>query len=244
LYRFNGKVAVVTGGAHGIGDAIVQRLSAEGAQVVIADVNRAAGEALASSTGALFAEADVASHDAVSRLVEWTTQQYGRLDIVVSNAAVFHSGLVEKMSPAKWNEVLAVNRSATYHLAHFAAPYLRAQPGASIVIMSSVQGFVGFKKYSAYAASKGGLIGLMRQLATELAPEVRVNSISPGTIQSHPETPLKPATERKWARRHLLRRIGQPIEVANDVVFLASSEASFITGHNLVVDGGLTAVGE
>ena len=244
MNRFKGKVAIVTGGAHGIGAAIVQRFCEEGAHVVIADVNRAGGAALARSTGATFAEVDVANHDAVGRLVELAASQYGHLDVVVSNAAIFHSRLVEKMAPERWNEVLAVNLSATYHLAHFAAPYLRAQPGASIVIISSVQGFVGFKRYSAYAAAKGGLIGLMRQLACELAPGVRVNAISPGTIQSHPETPLKPATEKKWARQHLLRRVGQPVEVANAVVFLASEEASFITGHNLVVDGGLTATGE
>jgi NAD(P)-dependent dehydrogenase (short-subunit alcohol dehydrogenase family) len=244
LNRLKGKVAIVTGGAHGIGAAITRRFSEEGARVVVVDVKRAEGEALAKSLRATFAEVDVADHAAVGRIVEWVVNQHGQLDIVVSNAAVFHAGRVEDMPRDKWQQVLDVNLSPAYHLAHFAAPHLRKQPGAAMVLISSVQALVGFKTYAAYAASKGGLIALTHQLAAELAPDVRVNAISPGTIQSYPESPLKPSTEKRWAAKHLLRRVGQPLEVANAALFLASDEASFITGHNLVVDGGLTVKGE
>ena len=244
MNRLKDKVAIVTGGAHGIGAAITRRFCEEGAHVVIADVNRTDGETLARSAGALFVTVDVSDHDAVGALVGRVVRRHGRLDTVVSNAAIFHAGRAEDISPAAWHAVMDVNLAPTYHLAHFAAPHLRQQPGASLLITASVQGMVGFKAYAAYAAAKGGLLALMRQLAVDLAPQVRVNAISPGTINSHPEQPLDPDIERTWAARHLLARIGLPVEVANAVVFLASDEASFITGHNLVVDGGLTARGE
>lgn len=242
--RLKNKVAIVTGGAHGIGAATVRRFREEGAQVIIADLNRSAGEVLSAVTGATYLPVDVSDHAAVGRLVDDTVRQYGGLDIIVSSAAVFHAGPIDEMTPATWNEVMAVNLGAAYHLAHFATPHLRQRPGASIVLISSVQGMIGFKTFAAYAASKGGLIGLMHQLASELAPGVRVNTICPGTIQTYPETPLDPDTERLWADRHLLRRVGLPIEVANAALFLASDEASFITGHNLVVDGGMTVMGD
>lgn len=243
MNRLINKVAIVTGGAHGIGAATVRRFCEEGARVIIADVNRAAGEALAAATGAAFVPVDVSDHASVGDLVEFAVRHYGGLDTIVSNAAVFNAAPIEGMTPDIWNHVIAVNLTATYHLAHFAAPHLRMRAGASMVLISSVQGMLGFKTFAAYAASKGGLIGLMRQLATELAPAVRVNSISPGTIQSNPQTPLDTATEKEWAMKHLVQRIGLPHEVANAALFLASDEASFITGHNLVVDGGYTAKG-
>ena len=234
----------MTGGAHGIGAAIAQRFIAENARVVIADVNETAGNALALSIGAEFMTVNVADHDAVGRLVAWVCNRYGRLDTVVSNAASSLTARVEDMSPAIWNEVIAVNLNAAYHLAHFAAPHLRRQRGASILLISSVHAQLGFNTYSAYAATKGGLLGLMHQLAAELAPEVRVNAISPGTIDSYPESPLDAEAVRKREVKILLRRVGQPVEIANAALFLASDEASFITSTNLVVDGGMTAKGD
>jgi NAD(P)-dependent dehydrogenase (short-subunit alcohol dehydrogenase family) len=244
LERLKDKVAIVTGGAQGIGAALARRFQEEGARVVIADLNRPGGEALAQSIGATFVEADVADHDAVGRMVSDVARQYGRLDTIVSNAAIFNAGTAEEMLPVDWRRVMDVNLAPAYHLAHFAAPHLRKQAGASIVILASVQGMVGFRAFAAYAAAKGGLIALTRQLAVDLAPQVRVNAISPGTILSRPESRADPAIEQVWAARHLLGRAGMPVEVANAALFLASDEASFITGHNLVVDGGLTARGE
>ena len=243
MNRLKGKVAIVTGGAQGIGAVIVQRFREEGAYVVLVDRQRDGGEVTARSTGATFIELDVSDHAAMGRLVGWVVDRFGGVDTVVSNAAIFHHGPVEALTAEAWQEVMAVNLMPAYSLAHFAAPHLRTRPGASIVIISSVQAMVGFHGYPAYAAAKGGLLSLMRQLAVDLAPQVRVNAISPGTIRSHPEA-LEPAHEQEWAARHLLQRLGEPVEVANAAVFLASDEASFITGHNLVVDGGLTALGK
>ncbi len=243
MNRLKGKVAIVTGGAQGIGAAVVRRFREEGAYVVLADRVHDAGAALAQTTGSTFTEVDVSDHDAVGRLVGWVTDRFGGVDVVVSNAAIFNHGTVEATTPEVWREVMAVNLAPTYSLAHFAAPHLRQRPGSSIVIISSVQALLGFHDYPAYAAAKGGLLALTRQLAVDLAPQVRVNAVSPGSIRSHPERGPS-ANEGEWAARHLLGRFGEPIEVANAVVFLASDEASFITGHNLVVDGGLTALGK
>lgn len=243
MNRLKGKVSIVTGGAQGIGASIVRRFCEEGARVVLVDCLRDAGAAMAQATGATFAEVDVSDHDAIGRMVARVVAQFGGLDVVVSNAAIFCHGSVEATSPETWREVMAVNLAPTYSLAHFATPHLRLRPGSSIVIISSVQAVLGFHDYPAYAAAKGGLLALTRQLAVDLAPRVRVNAVSPGTIRSHPER-SDPAHEKEWAERHLLGRLGEPVEVANAVVFLASDEASFITGHNLVVDGGLSALGK
>jgi NAD(P)-dependent dehydrogenase (short-subunit alcohol dehydrogenase family) len=244
LDRLKDKVAIVTGGAHGIGAAIAQRFIAENARVVIVDVNETAGNALAVSIGADFMTVNVAEHDSVGRLIAWVASRYGRIDTVVSDAAISPIAPIEELSPANWDETIAVNLNAAYHLAHFAAPHLRRQRSASIILISSVQAQLGFKTFAAYAASKGGLLGLMHELAAELAPEVRVNAISPGTIDSYPESPHDAEIWRALAMKNLMRRVGQPVEIANAALFLASDEASFITGHNLVVDGGMTAKGD
>lgn len=243
MSRLAGKVVIVTGGAHGIGAAIVRRFVAEDAQVVIADINWQAGVAQATATGAQFHHVDLSDHEAVGALVESVVADHGGLDVVVSNACIHRAATAEETTPAIWNDVLNVNLTSAYSLVHFATPHLRRRPMASIVIMSSVQALVGFRGFAAYAASKGGLLALMRQLAVDLSPHIRVNAISPGTIRSYPEM-LDAASERQWAALHLLNRIGECDEVAGAALFLASDDASFITGHNLVVDGGLTAQGE
>lgn len=242
MNRLKDKVMIVTGGAHGIGAAVVQRCREEGAKVVLVDVDRVRGEAHAAKHGAVFSPTDVSDHAAVGALIEQTVRDFGQLDCVVSNACLHQYGHVEQTPPEMWERVMAVNLGATYHLAHFAAPHLRKQPGASIVIVSSVQAIRGYANAAAYAASKGGQLSLMHQLASDLAPHIRVNAILPGTIRSYPERITK-EEEAYWAGVHALKRIGECVEVANGVVFLASDEASFITGHGLAIDGGVATYG-
>lgn len=242
MNRLQNKVAIVTGGAHGIGAALVQRFCEEGARVVLVDVNREGGAAVAERWGATFLPTDVSNHAAVGELIAQTVRDFGRLDCVVSNACLHKYGHVEETTPELWEQVIAVNLSATYHLAHHGAPHLRQQAGASIVIISSVQAIQGFKSAAAYATSKGGQLSLMRQLASDLAPQIRVNAILPGTIRSYPES-ITPEAEKQIGSWHLLGRIGECVEIANGAVFLASDEASFITGHGLVIDGGVSIKG-
>ncbi len=240
--RLRDKVVIVTGGAHGIGAATVQRCREEGARVVAVDVDRTRGEALAAQCGARFDATDVSDHAAVGELIARTARDFGRLDCIVSNACVHQYGHVEATTPELWERVLAVNLSATYHLAHHGAPQWRKQKGASMVIISSIQAIKGFFNAAAYAASKGGQLSLMQQLAADLAPAIRVNAILPGTIRSYPES-LTEEVERYWSEIHALKRVGECVEVANGVVFLASDEASFITGAALSIDGGLSIFG-
>jgi len=243
MKRLQDKVTIVTGGAHGIGAAIVQRFAEEGAQVISVDVNRELGEQKAKAAGAAFMQVDVSNHEAVGELIEQTVQRLDRLDCIVSNACL-HRGYhnVEEQTFDEWEKVIAVNLTATYHLAHFGAQHLRKQAGASIVIISSVNAIRGFHNASAYATSKGGQMALMRQMATDLAPAIRVNAILPGTIRTYPEH-MPPEVEAVIGKQHLLGRIGEPAEIANGAVFLASDEASFVTGHGLVMDGGFTSQG-
>lgn len=240
--RLRDKVMIVTGGAHGIGAATVQRCREEGARVVAVDVDRVRGEALAAQYGAHFDATDVSNHAAVGELIARTVRDFGRLDCIVSNACLHQYGSVEDTPPEMWERVIAVNLSATYHLAHHGAPQLRKQKGASMVIISSVHAVRGFHGAAAYATSKGGQAALMRQLAADLAPAIRVNAILPGTIRSYPEM-MTGEVERQWGEIHALKRVGECVEVANGVVFLASDEASFITGHDLAIDGGAAIYG-
>lgn len=242
--RLNDKVALITGGAHGIGAALVQRFREEGATVISLDIDRERGAAIAAQHGAHFAATDVADHGAVGALITTVVAQHGRLDCIVSNA-VLHAGYhhVVEQPPEEWERVLAINLSATYHLAHFGVPHLQKQPGSSIIIISSVHGARGFPGAAAYATAKGGQLALMRQMAVELAPAVRVNAILPGPIYTYPE--LTSAEQaQNLARSNPMQRMGQPVEVAHGAVFLASDEAAFITGHGLAIDGGMLAAGE
>lgn len=242
MNRLQDKVIIVTGGAHGIGAAIVQRCCEEGARVVLVDIDAARGQATAAKHGATYSATDVSNHAAVGALVAQTVREFGRLDCVVSNACLHQYANVEQTPPEMWERVIAVNLSATYHLAHHAAPHLRQQMGASMVIISSVQAVRGFHNAAAYATSKGGQLALMQQLAADLAPAIRVNAILPGTIRSYPES-MDAAQEKYWSDIHALKRVGECVEVANGVVFLASDEASFITGHGLAIDGGASVYG-
>lgn len=242
MNRLKDKVAIVTGGAHGIGAAIVERFCEEGARVVLVDLNETGAEAVAARTGATVSLTDVANYQAVGALIAKTVADFGRLDCVVSKACRHQYAHIEATPPDMWERVMAVNLSASYHLAHHAAPHLRQQPGASIILISSVQAIRGISQSAAYAASKGGQLGLMHQLAVDLAPQIRVNAILPGTIRSYPEN-ITPEDEKQIGSWHLVGRIGECVEVANGCVFLASDEASFITGHELVIDGGASVKG-
>lgn len=242
MKRLDHKVVIVTGGAHGIGAAIVQRFCEEGAQVILVDTNLQTGPQTAALHGATFSHTDVSDHASVGRLIDKTMLDYGRLDCVISNACLHQYGNIEETPPEMWQRVLEVNLSASYHLAHHATPHLRRQPGASILLISSVQATRGFKNSAAYATSKAGQLGLMHQLAKDLAPHIRVNAILPGTIRSYPES-ITPEYEKQIGSWHLVGRIGECVEIANGCVFLTSDEASFITGHGLVIDGGVSING-
>ena len=232
-----GKISIVTGAAHGIGAAIAERFVREGANVIIADINEDAGRQVADRIGALFRQVDVSQADQVQELVEFTQNKLGGLDIIVSNACIHSYEMLENTSMENWNTVLGSNLTPTFCLANKAVPYLKRRPGSSILIIASIMGIRGYKQGAAYTSAKGGQLALMRQLAAELAPNIRVNAISPGTILSNPEK-TSSSSLKKFEAKHPLGRMGLCEDVANAAAFLSSSEASYINAHNLVVDGG------
>lgn len=248
--RVDGKVTVVTGAASGIGRVTAMALAAEGAPVVIGDVNEAGAavaEEIVSAGGTCrFVRADVRSWDDVAGLVGTAVGAHGRLDVMVNNAAVAIPGSAGSMSEDEWSHVLDVNLSGVWRGMRLAIPAMRNTGGGSIVNISSVQSLVGFVGWAGYAASKGGINALTQQAAVEYAPEgVRVNAVVPGTIMTEMNErimaeALDPdAQMAEWTSMHPVGRVGRPEEVASAVVFLASDESSFVTGTLLRVDGGM-----
>ncbi len=246
------RVAVVTGGAMGIGGATARRLAEEGARVLVADIADEAGrqnvQAIRASGGiADYLACDVSTEGGVQHMVEHALSAWGRLDVVVNNAyALDRVGRFDAMriTEEEWDQGMNVGLKSMFRAARFAVPHLRAAGGGAIVNLSSVHGLLAERGQLVYETLKAGVIGLTRQLAVEYGPDgIRVNAVCPGHIvtermaerwSEHPET------LRFFAEQYPLRRTGTPNDIANAIVFLCSDEASFITGQALVVDGGLT----
>ncbi|KFE51146.1 MULTISPECIES: SDR family oxidoreductase [Pseudomonas] len=240
----NGRVALVTGAARGIGLGIAAWLITEGWQVVLADVDRARGLRVTEALGenALFVGMDVASEEQVAAGVAEVIGRFGRLDALVCNAAVAdpRNTTLESLSLAHWNRVLAVNLNGPMLLAKHCAPYLRAHCG-SIVNLTSTRARQSEPDTEAYAASKGGLLALTHALAISLGPEIRVNAVSPGWIDVRDPSVRRaePLSEADHAQ-HPAGRVGNVEDVAAMVAWLLSRNAGFITGQEFVVDGGMT----
>jgi NAD(P)-dependent dehydrogenase (short-subunit alcohol dehydrogenase family) len=250
--RFQGRVALITGGGSGIGRAIAIRLASEGAGIGIAGRNpRKAQEVLqeiVSQGGqAIDIKCDVTSESDCQRMVASIVNQFGRLDVLVTSAGIHGGGrTVVDTSVEVWNKVLNVDLRGAYLSAKFTIPQMQKVGGGAIVHISSILGMRGSTHGMAFQSAKGGLINLTRHMAVAHAPDnIRINCICPGVV----ETPLtrgwlsNPLTYSLVARWHPMNRIGEPEEVAAAVAFLASEEASFITGANLPVDGGYLASG-
>jgi NAD(P)-dependent dehydrogenase (short-subunit alcohol dehydrogenase family) len=251
-----GRVAVVTGGAMGIGRASAEALAREGAAVVVADIDEAAGSATAaglraSGAEAIFVRTDVASMADMQAMATKAVEAFGSIDILVNNAARAIGGVVDEIDEDSWNTVITTNLSSVWRGMRVCVPEMRKRGKGAVVNMSSVQSLAGFKGWAAYAAAKGGINALTQQAAIDLAPHgIRVNAVAPGTIMTplnekifatHPDPEGLIAS---WNNAHPLGRFGEAPEVGEAVLFLASDRASFITGEILRVDGGLVVRGE
>ncbi len=243
-----GRVAIVTGGASGIGRATALLFAREGAKVVIADYNPKGGqETLAMINGeggeATFIETNVSKPEDVERMVEETIKVYGRLDILFNNAGVGETAKVTETSLDHWDKVLAINLRGVFLGCKYAIPKMIESGGGSIINNASILAEVGFSQAAAYGASKHGVVGLTKTIALDYAAEgIRANIVCPGFIR----TPmvmdgLDEAAREYVVSLHPLGRMGEPEEVAEAVLFLASERSSFITGTCLFVDGGYTA---
>ncbi len=239
--RFVGKVAVVTGGSSGIGAAVVDRLAREGARVVIADINPPG----AASDTITFHQTDVAKAQEIAALVSAVAAQFGRIDVLVNNAGVGCLVETPDMAETDWERILAINLTAIFHMCKLAIPVMRAGGGGAIVNVASVSGLAGDYGFAAYSASKAAVINYTRTLALDCARDgIRVNAICPGLINTPLAMPGKarpPADEQEWLDAIPLGRAGEPAEMANVIAFLASPEASYMTGSIVVADGGTTA---
>lgn len=246
--RMRDKVAIVTGAGSGIGRATALRLAAEGARVTCADAKAAGAEEtarLVAAAGgvALALAVDVTDEGACALMVDKTLARFGRLTTLVSSAGVRPERRDPAPPAAEWARVVGVNLSGTYLASRAALPALAEAGSGSVTNLASIFGLVGGSIAPSYAASKGAVVNLTRQMALDWAPRVRVNCVCPGVIETPMTADLRldPAWRETIARRHPLGRFGQPEEIAAAILYLASDEAAFVTGVALPVDGGYTA---
>ncbi|MCA1683411.1 MAG: glucose 1-dehydrogenase [Actinobacteria bacterium] len=241
----DGKVALVTGGASGIGRATVLRLATAGMRVVATDIDAAGANVVAAIEGAMFVEHDVRDEAAWERAVEATLQAHGRLDVLVNNAGISRVAAVTEMTLADWRSLMAVNLDGVFlGVKHGVLAMRRHGDGGAIVNVSSISGIVGAPRSSAYCASKGGVRLLTKAVALECAAEgIRVNSVHPGAVSTPIWSKVKagPDAQAAIAAAQPMGRMAEPSEVADAIAFLASDAARFMTGSELVVDAGFTA---
>jgi NAD(P)-dependent dehydrogenase (short-subunit alcohol dehydrogenase family) len=250
--RLKDKVAIVTGAGAGIGQAIARRYAREGAWVTVAEVDpvrgRATEDAIRETGGqATFMRTDVASEEQIKALVETALARYGRIDILVNNAAIIVSqeARAHELTNEAWERTMTVNLRGYWLCAKHVIPSMLTQDRGCIILIASPTGMLGFTRLTAYSTSKGGVFGLTRSMAVDYAPyHIRVNAIVPGTIDTpmNAEEFLIPGARERWAAAAPAGRLGTADDVAGMAVFLASEDADYCTGGIYMVDGGQTAI--
>ena len=243
--RLAGKIAIITGGGRGIGAGITQRFVEEGAKVAIVQRNSPPETML--NECVVFVKADLADSRDIAAAIETVVERLGGLDVLVNNAGIMFEKTVDEMTEADWDQMMDINLKAPFLLTKAAMPHLRKRPGASIVNIGSIEGLASNPGHPAYSASKAGIHGFTAAVAVDHGHEgIRCNAIAPGWINSDlSEVYLDSMADSDRVRRELLvmhpvGRLGQPTDVGNLAVWLASDESAFVTGQVYVIDGGRT----
>jgi meso-butanediol dehydrogenase/(S,S)-butanediol dehydrogenase/diacetyl reductase len=250
MAKLEGKIAVITGGGSGIGAAAARLFAVEGARVVIADIDEDAGQHVAGEIGiaAAYCKTDVRNPNQVEAMVNFACERFGHIDVLFNNAFYTTVGAVGEMSIDGWLKTISVTLSGVFYGMRFALPKMLAQGGGAIVNTASISGLSGDFRMGAYNAAKAGVVNLTRTAAIEYARKnIRVNAVCPGMIATPPVMKLLSGSRNPERTRvnatnaHPIGRLGQPEEIAKVVLFLASDDASFMTGSIVVADGGVTA---
>ncbi|MGD9568750.1 MAG: beta-ketoacyl-ACP reductase [Sedimentibacter sp.] len=238
MNRLKDKVAVVTGGARGIGRCICELFADEGAKVIALDIS----DILYEKDGVEGYKADLCSSDDIEKFKEYVINKFGKIDILINNAGITRDALIEKMTDDMWDAVMNVNLKAVFNITRALFPVMKEAKYGSIINISSVVGEYGNIGQTNYAASKAGIIGLTKTWAKEFSRKgenIRVNAIAPGYVNTEMMATVPEKVLDAIREKTMLKRLGEPIEIANAALFMASTESSYITGQLLSVNGGL-----
>jgi 2-hydroxycyclohexanecarboxyl-CoA dehydrogenase len=242
--KLNGKVAIVTGAGQGIGRGIAEKLAAEGATVVVTDVNEVTAKETAQEIGGVGVPADVTSRESVEAMVAQVHRQFGRIDVLVNNAGWDKASPFVDSDPADWDRVIAINLYGVLHTCHAVLPIMAEQGSGSVVNLASDAGRVGSSGEAVYSAAKGGVIAFTKAIARESARHgINANAVCPGPTDTALFASMggdNPKLREALTKAIPFRRLAQPSDLANVVAFLASDEASYVTGQTVSVSGGLT----
>lgn len=247
IKKLEHKVAIITGATSGMGKAIAKVFVSNGAKIILSGRDEMRGKTLSKELGkqAVFLAGDVTDPKYNEKLVVTAIEHFGRLDILSMNAGILGLGSVTELSENLWKNTMDTNLSSLFYLSKYAIPVLQKNEGSSILINASIAAYKSFPNHPAYCASKAGALALMRQMAVEYAPQIRVNAMCPGPV----DTPLLWDSAKAFknpskavenaANKTLLNRLGKPTDVANLALFLVSEDASWITGTAMTIDGGI-----
>lgn len=250
MTKLEGKVAIITGATSGMGKAIAKIFAQHGAAVLLSGRNRAKGDALVDQlTGqgqrAAFHQGDISKPETCAALADAAVSMFGKIDLLSLNAGILGLGKVTELPDSLWHETINTNLGSIYYICKAALPEMLKQESGSILVNASIAAFRAFPNHPAYCASKAGAVALARQMAVDYGPKIRVNTICPGPVDTpllwdsavafaHPESAVQEAREST-----LLKRLGDPVDIANLALFLVSENASWITGSAFRIDGGI-----